>query len=328
MTVSVTIRRLLPIIGCLLLSPFAPAQPMNGFDLSDALVPAEQVLFGGPGKGGIPAIDQPDFIAAGSATHLRDDDPVLGIVHQGIARAYPIAILNWHEVVNDRYGDEAVAVTYCPLCGTGMAFVATGAGRKLDFGVSGLLYNSDVLLYDRQTNSLWSQILAMAISGPMKSTQLAMLPVTHTSWAEWKARQPDSRVLSPATGYVRPYLRDPYAGYASSPDLLFSVAFRAQGLHPKERVIGLRIAGAAKAYPFVELAKTSGVVDDRVGGRSVTIRFDRKTATAIAVDDAGRQLPAIVGYWFAWYAFHPETERYEAVVGTPTPSQPASAPPR
>jgi len=288
------------------------AQEMNGFDLKGALIPSEQIHFGGPAKDGIPAIDKPDFTSAGLAAFLRDDDAVLGIVRGGVARAYPIRILNWHEVVNDRFDHEAVVVTFCPLCGTGVAFDGRIDGRALRFGVSGLLYNSDVLLYDRQTQSLWSQLLGQAISGPMKGRRLTMLPLTHTTWADWRRNHPATRVLSTNTGQTRPYARDPYAVYESNEEILFPVAFRAAGYHPKERVLGVRIGERTKAYPFVELGKSDGVVSDRIGDTALTIRFDRNASRATAHTADGEQLPAVVGYWFAWYAFNPKTEVFRA----------------
>ncbi len=288
------------------------AQEMNGFDLKGALIPSEQIHFGGPAKDGIPAIDKPDFTSAGLAAFLRDDDAVLGIVRGGVACAYPIRILNWHEVVNDRFDHEAVVVTFCPLCGTGVAFDGRIDGRALRFGVSGLLYNSDVLLYDRQTQSLWSQLLGQAISGPMKGRRLTMLPLTHTTWADWRRNHPATRVLSTNTGQTRPYARDPYAVYESNEEILFPVAFRAAGYHPKERVLGVRIGERTKAYPFVELGKSDGVVSDRIGDTALTIRFDRNASRATAHTADGEQLPAVVGYWFAWYAFNPKTEVFRA----------------
>jgi len=290
----------------------AHAQQLNGFDLRGSLIASEQILPGGPPKDGIPAIDQPEFTKAGLATFLRDDDAVLGMVRNGIARAYPVRILNWHEVVNDRYGPDAVVISFCPLCGTGAAFDARVAGRTLSFGVSGLLYNSDVLLYDRQTLSLWSQLLAQAVSGPMKGQRLTLLALTHTTWADWRKQHPATEVLTTNTGQTRPYARDPYAGYESSEDLMFPVAFRSAGFHPKERVLGVRIGGLSKAYPFVELGKTTGVVSDRIGDTALTIRFDREAARATAHSPDGRQLAAVVGYWFAWYAFNPNTAVFRA----------------
>lgn len=314
-----SLRRL--ILCLVLLAAGTPAallaQEMNGFELTGSLIPSGQIHAGGPPKDGIPAIDKPDFTNAGKAAFLRDDDAILGMVRNGVARAYPVRILNWHEVVNDRYGDDAVVVTFCPLCGTGAAFDARVDARVLSFGVSGLLYNSDVLLYDRQTQSLWSQLLAQAISGPMKGKRLTLLPLTHTTWADWRKGQPATEVLTTNTGQARPYSRDPYAGYESSEQIMFPVAFRSAGYHPKERVLGVKIGTQAKAYPFVELGKTSGLVSDRVGDTALTIRFDRAAARATAHAADGTQLPAVVGFWFAWYAFNPDTAVFHAGQNAP-----------
>ncbi|GAB4178353.1 MAG: hypothetical protein OHK0026_02760 [Rhodocyclaceae bacterium] len=301
------------------------AQELNGFDLRGSAVPADQIHPGGPPRDGIPAIDRPQFVPAASAGFLADADGVLGIVLGGAARAYPIGILNWHEVVNDRIGERPVVITYCPLCGTGVAFDARVDGRALSFGVSGLLYNSDVLLYDRQTRSLWSQLLEKAISGPMRGRALATIPLTHTTWGDWRKAHPDTRVLSRDTGYARAYDRDPYAGYESDLRTLFPVQFRSEGFHPKERVLGVRIGGQAKAYPFVELGKTSGVVSDRVGGSALTIRFERAASRATAHTADGKQIPAVVGYWFAWYAFNPTTAVFRAAA--PPKPRPATGAP-
>jgi len=299
-------------LAVLLASGSLGAQVINGFDLKNALVPVDQIVSGGPAKDGIPAIDQPRFVAPDAAGFLQPADMVLGLVHQGLARTYPLRILNWHEVVNDQFGSAPVTITYCPLCGTGVAFDRRVNGRALSFGVSGLLYNNDVLLYDRQTQSLWSQLLAQAISGPLKGQRLTPLPVTHTTWADWHAIHAATRVLSTDTGQSRPYIRDPYAGYDSSTDIMFPLSFRSAGLHPKERVLGIQIGKAAKAYPFVELGKTSGVIADQVAGTVLTIRFDRANSRATVHAADGRQLPGVVGYWFAWYTFHPDTAVFHA----------------
>jgi hypothetical protein len=289
------------------------AEPLrNGFDLAGALVPAEEILQGGPPKDGIPAIDRPAFVGARDATNLRPDDMVLAIVRNGIAKAYPIRILNWHEVVNDRFGADDIVITFCPLCGSGVAFESKAGGRALRFGVSGLLYNSDVLLYDRETQSLWSQIRAQAVAGPLKGGRLAAVPVLHTTWADWRVRHPDSLVLSQKTGYSRDYNGDPYAGYEKSAELMFPVRFRAEGYHPKERVLGIELGGKAKAYPFVELAKGAGEIADTLAGRAVRIRYSREYQSAEAFDAKGQPLVATTLFWFAWAAFHPETELYRA----------------
>lgn len=284
----------------------------NGFDLEGALIPAPSILPGGPPRDGIPAIDSPKFIRADRADYLWGSDRVLGLRRHGITRAYPIAILNWHEIVNDRVDGESIALSYCPLCGSGVAYVARVHDRTLTFGVSGLLYNSDVLLYDHQTESLWSQIMAQAVSGPLKGQRLTTIPVVHTTWADWKARYPDTTVLSRDTGYRRDYTRDPYAGYEKRATLLFPVSAKDARFHPKALVIGLEIGGRYKAYPFSELERAAGDINDTIAGREVIVRFDPDHRTASVYDASGELLPTITVYWFAWYAFHPETEVYEA----------------
>lgn len=288
------------------------APERNGFDLAGALVPVEEILHGGPPKDGIPAIDRPNFVAARDAAELRPDEMVLGIVRNGIAKAYPIRILNWHEVINDRFGAEDVVVTFCPLCGSGMAFKSNAGSRALRFGVSGLLYNSDVLLYDRETLSLWSQIRATAVAGPLKGIALDAVPVLHSTWADWRARHRETLVLSRQTGFSRDYDRNPYAGYEKSAELIFPVRFRAAGFHPKELVLGIVIDGKAKAYPFVELAKGAREVADTVAGRAIRIRYSREHRSAEAFDVNGQPLAATTLFWFAWAAFNPATEIYRA----------------
>jgi hypothetical protein len=288
------------------------------FDLRDPLIPAEEIVAGGPPKDGIPAIDEPRFVSAREARFLRNDDRVLALERNGVAKAYPIRILNWHEVVNDRFAGEPIVVTWCPLCGSGMVFRGESRDRPLTFGVSGLLYNSDVLLYDRQTESLWSQIMGAAVTGPMKGARLHLVPAIHTTWGEWRRRQPNSLVLSTVTGHVRDYARDPYLGYERSDRLMFPVRFKSEGFHPKERVLGVAIGQTAKAYPFVELGKRAAAaegpltIDDIIEGHRVRIRFDPAHETAEAFDATGEPLAATTLFWFAWFAFHPETLVYRS----------------
>ncbi len=287
-----------------------PRIELNGFDLRDASVPVAAIERGGPPRDGIPAIDRPKFTPAAKA-RLESHARVLGLKIAGMARAYPIAILNWHEIVNDRFGDQAVVISYCPLCGTGMVFAAPAGSGDPRFGVSGLLYNSDVLLYDRASESLWSQIAQTAISGPAKGTRLLLLPVTHTSWADWRARHPDTVVLSSDTGYSRDYSRNPYAGYEQSSRLMFQVQHRDDRVAAKQWVLGVELAGRHKAYPFDILERAvdaDGWLNDRIGGRVLRIRYDASHRSAEAYDDKGNLLPTVMAYWFAWAAFHPQTE--------------------
>lgn len=283
------------------------AERLNGFELQGALIPAEEILRGGPAKDGIPSIDDPHFVTAEQALRLDDSDMVIGVSRNGIGKAYPIRILNWHEVVNDHLGGEPLVITFCPLCGSGMVFQRRVGERNLTFGVSGLLYNSDVLLYDRQTESLWSQIEARAVTGEHRGQALSPVPVEHTSWSDWRRRHPDTLVLSFETGFQRNYDFDPYGGYEQSAATYFPVKFRAAGFHPKERVIGLVLGAEAKAWPFIELGKVGGPLHDSLAGTSVVVHFDSKHQSARILDGEGKLLPAVTLYWFAWAAFHPDT---------------------
>lgn len=280
-------------------------------DKEKMLVPYDEIHSGGPPKDGIPAIDKPKFLNSVN-TEIKYDDKVLGLDYNGIAKAYPISVLNWHEIVNDRYGNEPVVITYCPLCGSGAAFLARVKDRDVTFGVSGLLYNSDVLLYDRQTESLWSQLMKQAVTGPMRGTELKLLPMIYTVWGKWIDTHPDSVVLSRATGFRRDYDRDPYAGYENSEGIWFPVKKRDNRFHPKEQLLGLEIDGKFKAYPFSELSKNKGDIKEQFGGQEIVVRYDKKNRVAEIHDTSGATLPAIRTFWFAWYAFHPDTAVYRA----------------
>ncbi len=284
----------------------------NGFDLSGALVPVEEIRHGGPPRDGIPAIDRPRFVSAGDANFLSGTDRVLGIDRNGIRKAYAVKILNYHEIVNDRFGEDAVVVSYCPLCGTGMAFLVAADGPARSFGVSGLLYNSDVLLYDRETDSLWSQLMKQAVAGPLRGQRLQQIVMSHTSWDDWRSRHPDTIVLSTDTGSRRDYERSPYAGYASSAELYFPVSRRDPRYHPKELVIGLSVNGVYKAYPFAELSQVDGDIPDSIAGQKVRVRYDSGNRTGRVLAADGSELPSTISYWFAWQAFHPDSGVYTA----------------
>lgn len=285
---------------------------INGFDLTGLSVPRHLVAHGGPGRDGIPALTDPAFMSAREASYLLPGQRVLGVYLNGVAKAYPLGIMNWHEIVNDQFGTEPVVVTYCPLCFTGIAFKAEHKGKRQIFGVSGLLYNNDVLLYDRETESLWSQVMSEAIGGSRKGDRLEKLPVANTTWGDWVTRHPDTLVLSLATGHARDYDRNPYASYDVSGDILFPVAFRAQGYHPKERVLGVTINGEARAYPFIELRKADLPVTDVVAGKLLKVDYYSVHDYAVIHDESGKEIPSVMSYWFAWYAFYPETGVFKA----------------
>ena len=298
-------RRLSSIILILLLFT------IMGFDFSRHSIPLEEILSGGPPKDGIPAILKPKFVAAEKGDFLKADDRILGIFYNGEAKAYPIKILNWHEIVNDIVGGKPALITYCPLCGTGMAFDPMVDGKRYSFGVSGLLYKSDVLMYDHQTESLWSQIMQEAVVGKLLGVRLTLVPMIHTTWKAWKKEHPKTLVLSTDTGFKRDYRQDPYESYAKSSQLMFSAGDTDGRFHPKAFVLGIVLDGIAKAYPFSELEQGPHSFDDTIGSRKIKVQFDPVSRTARIKDKNGNDIPSVVSYWFAWDAFYPKTEVYK-----------------
>jgi len=285
------------------------AETKNGFDLKGSLVPVEGILRGGPPRDGIPAIDKPVFIKAALAT-LAVNERIMGVHFKGVARAYPIRILNRHEIVNDTFNQTDVVVSYCPLCGSGVVFLWPQSERRNTFGVSGLLYNSDVLLYDRESESLWSQLMLKAISGSRRGETLTLLAATYTTWGEWQTRYPESLLLSEASAPGVSYHNNPYADYEKSEQLWFPVQHNSADLRNKERVLGLSINGVDKAYPYSELSRSKGTVDDVVGGQKIRIVWSEASQSAYVLDSDGQQLPTVSAYWFAWFSFHPQTQVY------------------
>ena len=241
-------------------------------ELVDVLVP-----------GAVPAIDRPTFETADlAAERLTPDHPVVVLEIGGDARAYPVAILVWHEIVNDTVGGEAVAVTYSPLADAAVAFRRRAAGRLLSFGGSGKLYRSNLVLYDRTTTTLWPQLVGAAVAGPLTGSTLERVPVQTTSFEEFRAAYPNGRVLTAATGAARVYGASPYAGYDRREGP--SDSFFARPIDPRldamERVVGVTIGGESRAYPFRALAG-SGAINDRVGGTNLVVLWRPGTRSAL-----------------------------------------------
>jgi len=286
---------------------------MNGFDLSNAEIPMEEIHSGGPPRDGIPSIDRPVFESVEEADRwLRKKDMVVSVEKGGEVRAYPLRILVWHEIVNDRFGTDPVAVTYCPLCGTAMVFDAVIDGMTRTFGVSGLLYNSDVLMYDRQTESLWSQLAMKAVSGPALGNELELMPSEHLEWERWKEQNPSGRVLSRETGTSRNYGRMPYRDYERTDRTMFPVKKYRDELKNKEWIVGVLVDGVAAAFPLEEL-EDQETVKARVGESPIHVTFDPERGTVKAGHaESGGIIPVIRAYWFAWQAFYPETALWRA----------------
>ncbi|MFN8006800.1 MAG: DUF3179 domain-containing protein [Terriglobia bacterium] len=227
------------------------------FDITKRSIPREAILDGGPPKDGIPALDHPRFVTAKeAAAFLKDKDRVIGVYRNGEAKAYPLKVMIWHELVNDEIGGKPSTISYCPLNGAGVVYDPLVSDRQFTFGVTGKLYNSTVVLYDRQTQSLWSQVTKEAIAGPSTGIKLEMIPSLTTTWKHWKTLQPETQVLSLNTGFRRDYDQNPYQTYYASDELMFPVPkYIKNKLRNKERVIGLELNGVSKAYPFSRLKK-------------------------------------------------------------------------
>ncbi len=251
---------------------------------SDYSVPADQIVSGGPPPDGIPPIDNPKFVSAANASSwLTDDyDSVIGIKLNGDVRAYPLQILVWHEIVNDMVGGVPVAITYCPLCYSTQAFVRQINGTTVQFGTSGKLYNNNLVMYDRLTKSLWSQVWGQAIAGDLTGHKLQRVPIDVTTWGAWRKLHPDTLVLSRQTGFNRDYSNDPYGTYYFTNGIYFPLSRQDARLPQKTVVLGLGVAGSSKAYvvdsPFgqgssaYKLANsTSPLLLDSVGGQPVLL---------------------------------------------------------
>lgn len=305
---------------------------------------AEEIVWGGVRKDGIPALDNPKFVDGRRATWMSPDEQVFGVVVAGDVRAYPERILAWHEMANDRVGGRAISLSYCTLCGAAILYDGQASdGKTYTFGSSGLLYRSNKLMYDRQTGTLWSQLTGEPVFGSLVSRKLAplrVLPVTVTTWREWLARHPRTRVLDLNTGYDRDYRPGAaYGKYFASPDTMFPVWKKpASTLAAKDWVLVVNVGSTRKMYPVEELARLQ-LVHDRVAGRDIVLvgerayasdgrRFERRgnelkdvvTGESFTIGEEslvsanGTSLARIAthrAFWFGAYAFYPGTELWQ-----------------
>ncbi len=300
------------LLSILLLLPLSDAsakrRKIQGFDVSNASIPVNKIISGGVGKNAIPSINRPRFIQVDEVDFLYDNDQVVSVTSGGETRAYPIRILDHHEVVNDSIGEDHFAVTYCPLCGTAMVFDRKIGTELKFFGVSGLLYNSDVLMYDRETESLWSQLGMKAVAGPMLDTTLKWRNSAMMKWEAWKARYPDGEVLSTKTGFSREYGDNAYTEYRRSRSTMFPVPTYRKDLKQKEWVFGIIVGGRPKAYQAAHFPVGRNL-SDVVNGKNIVLHLDPQSHEFKVQDLAtGEAIPSVLVYWFAWQAFYPETE--------------------
>jgi len=252
-------------------SPIPPGGDDNNNQGSEWLIPKKEVRDGGPGKDGIPAISGPNFGAPGAVDYLDDDDLVLGFADGDDVRAYPHAILDWHEIINDNTANHSLAVIYCPLTGTGIGWNRVINDKETTFGVSGLLYNTNIIPYDRETDSNWSQLLLKSVNGELKGTTAKTYNLFETTWKTWKQMYPSAKVVTTETGFNRNYGRYPYGSYKTNDNLIFPVSNNDSRLELKERVLGVIIADEAKAYKFNKTTTESRVTNDTFQNKKLVV---------------------------------------------------------
>lgn len=266
------------------------------------------------GKDCILSIDNPKFVSAALADRdfLDNSEFVIGLERGGVKRAYPISILNWHEIVNDKVGEEYIAISFCPLCYTGNAFERVVDGEPSEFGVSGYLINSNLVMYDRKTESLWEQLTGEAIVGPKTGTKLKKITVSTMPWIDWKTLHPDTMVLSTDTGYENDYKQFPYGDYNTSNDIFFALENTDDRLMKKDLIYGVKVFDKMKAYPVSSIQEefpNGGEFEDTVGGHSVKVKIENKRFTVYDAQTR-EEIISQIGFWFSWVAFYPETEVY------------------
>lgn len=319
-----------------------PDEPANW------LIPEDEIFDGGTGKDGIVALENPAMLSAEDADYLDDEDLIIGFKDGTDVKAYPHNILDWHEIINDKVGSKNIAITYCPLTGTGIGWDRNLEGQLTTFGVSGLLFNANLIAYDRLTDSNWSQMLLECVNGKLIDTAATTYPMIETTWKTWKTLYPDSEVVSDQTGFLRDYQRYPYGDYKTNHDnILFSFDPMDTRLPFKERVHGIILNGQAKVYRFVFFEEGTKIFPDSFFDRDLVIIGDEKrnfiisfynpegkifashedSGESIFKDESGnlynffgeviigpeqgKKLEAtrsFMGYWFAWGAFYPQAQ--------------------
>jgi len=304
-------------------SPPPPDSASWDTDFSKALVSLDEFQSGGPPKDGIPAIDIPQFTPAGEIDWLGDREPVILVEVDGDTRGYPIQILMWHEIANDQIGSTPVAVTFCPLCNTAIVFDRRLNGETYDFGTTGKLRESDLVMYDRQTESWWQQFSGEALVGDLAGKKLEQVPARIVAWKDFVGEHPTASVLNKETGFVRAYGQNPYVGYDSidSPPIFATRNEDDDRLPPKERVVYIELGDGAYAVPFSSFAKEPRVTFDTAAGE-VDVRWSGGVASAldgvgiasgrdvgsVTVTRDGEPVPFHEPFWFAVAACRPDVE--------------------
>lgn len=314
---------------------------------------AEEIVWGGVRRDGIPSLDDPPVVAASQATYLRDEETVFGVSIGGAQRAYPERFLSWHEMANDVVGDQPVTLSFCTLCGSAILYdtrQAVGAPRR--FGTSGLLYRSNKLMYDRATSTLWSNLTGAPVVGALvgKSAPLPLLPLTRTTWLDWRSRFPQTTVLALAqpAGREPGYRYEPGSAEAARKGVRFPVWLKSDRLPRDTEVYALLLGGQARAYPLDRVLRQR-VINDQLGdvelvlvgdpvsgavrayrreglvlqpgssaqsvvtGEGLAFRVEEDALVSLGPGEPRllNRLPGHISFWFGWYGFYPQTSVYE-----------------
>ncbi|MFD0915734.1 DUF3179 domain-containing protein [Pseudahrensia aquimaris] len=332
--------RILPLLAAVLLSPVAlpvsvqaeetvaeyPGKfpqvnrwKLEGWktDFTKRRVDLSEIMSGGPPKDGIPPLDDPQFVDVSEAANLQPNEPVIGLEINGDARAYPLQVLMWHEIANDVVGGKPVAVTYCPLCNAALVFDATLNGKTMSFGTTGKLRNSDLVMYDRGTESWWQQFTGEAIAGSMTGKSLKLVPSRLESWSAFAKRHPKGKVLVPNNPGMRNYGRNPYIGYDSAAKPFLYNGAMPDGINPMARVVVVRRDDNEPLIVSMQKVRDAGGFESGAVKLSWTpgqasaldspvIAEGRDVGAILASDTAGKPLVYDVTFAFVAHAFHPK----------------------
>ena len=263
--------------------------------------PLKDIMQGCPAVDCIPSIDSPEFISASKVDFLNDNDLIMAVTIAKETRVYPTTTLQMHEIVNDQIGDTPFAVTYCPLCGTGVVFSRIINGETVEFGVSGVLHGSDLVMYDRNNKNLWQQLTGKAFAGPDRGYQLQSIPVVMTDWKTWLKQHPDSKVLSNSKDKVS----DAYKKYRNSDKIMFGGVTDPR-LNPKRVIYGLTVDSQAIAIDF-EMIKNKKKFTLKILKSELLIQYKEDGTVTVTDNDGKNTHQTNRSYWFAWYTFNPNT---------------------
>ena len=298
------------------------AEIQTAKDGTKYIIDPNKIRGGGPPKGGIgvdvgiPALSDENInlVSVEEAdTWIEDNELILVLTHKEVTRVYPLQIMVWHEIANDEIAGDSITVTYCPLCGSGIAYEGTvqvdSKKVETEFGTSGKLYNSNLVMYDALTDTYWTQIDGLGIVGELTGQKLTPISVDTVVWRDWKNSEEakDAEVLSQETGMNRNYGRDPYGNYYEDSFLFFPVENSDNRIHSKTVIFGVEVNGEHKAYKEEDLIELKEI-NDIIAGVNIKIERDDSGIIKTTNLDTGEEIVKERDFWFAWYAFHPNTD--------------------